>query len=182
MNIGMIVLGAILASICVLPFVAAGISKKKLSKRVEAMLRALMLEHKASSSKEELVGRMAIALDESQSMLFFVKKHTDRNDLIAVRMTEMKSCKLEKESRTVTNDNGSYQLIESLILRFMPVKQGASEVCVPIFKIEDDLHMNDELALAERWSAIVDEQLRLRVPLQAVGKDQLPPKQLKASA
>ena len=182
MNTGMIVLGAFLASICVLPFVAAGMSKKKLSKRVEAMLRALMLEHKASSSKEELVGRMAIALDESQSLLFFVKLYGDRNESIAVRMTEMKSCKLEKESRTVTNDNGSYQLIESLILRFIPVTKGASEVRIPIFKIEDDLHANDELALAERWSAIIDEQLRLRVPLQVEGKDQLPPKQLKATA
>lgn len=182
MNLGMIILGTIMVAICVLPFVAVSISRRNVKKGVEKSLRTLLSQNNASATKEEFIGNKALALDENQGMLFFIKNHSTSSESFVVKMNEMKSCKLDKESRTVASERGSYLLVESLVLRLTPALKGAKEVQIPIFKIEDDLHLNDELALAERWSAIIDEQLRLRVPVPAGANQNLPLKRFKATA
>lgn len=159
----MIVLGSVLVAICCLPFVAVNISRNKVKKHMMQLLSDLLRENNGTASKVEYLGKMSIALDENHQLLFFIKQHNDRCEKVVISLNDLRSCRLEKDSRTVTSDGGNYQLLESLVLHFASMSKDKLNVRISVFDITEDLHLNGELQFAERWSAIIDDQLRLGV-------------------
>ena len=181
MDLGMIILGAIMAIVCALPFMAVTISRNRVTKNVKKRLNELAAENNGSLTRMEVHGKMALAMDEKAQRLFFVKQHTDQVEKVVVDLSRMSQCRLEKQSRTVTSDRGKYLLIESVLLRLVPNTR-TEEVKVTVFDIETDLSLNGELQFAERWAGIIDEHLRLRIPVHEQPADTTPKRRYKASA
>lgn len=177
----MIILGAIMAIVCALPFMAVTISRNRVTKNVKKRLNELAAENNGSLTRMEVHGKMALAMDEKEQRLFFVKQHTDQVEKVVVDLSRMSQCRLEKQSRTVTSDRGKYLLIESVLLRLVPNTR-TEEVKVTVFDIETDLSLNGELQFAERWAGIIDEHLRLRIPVHEQPADTTPKRRYKASA
>ena len=182
MNTEMIILGTILVSICGLPFLAVAISRNKLNQSLKRLLTEHVTEHRGNVFREEFIGKMGIALDEKQQLLFVVKQLPESDYKVVVNLNDMSSCKLDKECSNVKSDRGTYLLVESLTLHFIPKSKTQAHIKVPIFSIESDLHLSGELEFAERWYALISEELRLRIPTQTQWTAQPPAKRHKATA
>lgn len=171
MNIEMIIIGALLSAIACMPFVAVGITQRNKKKRIMRLLQSVAAENNGSISNPESVGKVAMSIDKAQRMVFYARSTDVGARTAAIRLSEVRVCKMETSTRKVASDRGTYLLVEFIALQFMPKNAQDPIQTMVLFDMEEDLQFSGELEFAERWLEMINAQLdpRFTRPSNAKG-------------
>lgn len=142
-----------------IPFIVIATLKNRFRKKLQVAVDRLLQERNTTSATQEILGKMAIAVDDRAQWFIYVKQHPETQDVKIIPLANTRSCQLIKQSRTISTDRESYQLIDSLSIRFAFHSKTPDEE-IELFNLEQDLSLNGELDLGERWVVLLNNLLK----------------------
>lgn len=100
-------------------------------------------------------------MDKNKNVLFFKqKKRDDSMEERCINLSEIQSCRVIDISRTIKKYNSTYKLIDRLDLCLIPVDKDRPEIKLEFFNVETDFQLNGQLQLIDKWSKMINDQLR----------------------
>ena len=162
MNLGSAIIGAIAIAICVLPFVIINRSNKKRKDVLLQGLTKLAAEHGRQLSQYELFAHFGIGIDKQQNFICFYKAMKDQSLEKCIDLNEIQSCKLLQSTRTIKQQEGSHNVIDRLELSFVSKLKQQAETRLEFFNIDENPELFGELQAIEKWSKIINAQLKLK--------------------
>ncbi|MEA1785173.1 hypothetical protein U1E44_03650 [Arenibacter sp. GZD96] len=155
-------IAALLVAICIFPFLAIGTSIRKKKKLLFHTLNTFCTQHNNTITHYELCGEIAIALCKESNALVFIKrsKHKEINQI--VDLDEIQKCYTLKPHKTVRSKSGNYSVIIQLALSLHFEAQEKPELILEFYNLNDNLQLDGELQLMERWNEIINKALNTR--------------------
>lgn len=160
MDLGTTIVGLIIILICVIPFVLMSASRRKKEKRLILSLNELALQQGRKVSLQELWNENIIGLDESETMVFSIRKA--KVDIVtqAINLADVQRCRLVKNSRTVKNNDSNFSVTEKLELAFDRNEKGKEDSIIEFYNIEfDSSTLMGELQIIEKWNKLLNEKI-----------------------
>lgn len=167
MNVLSTITIVVIISVCVLPFVLYVIHTKKTKEKRIAALKNLAASQNAIISTHDFTSAISIGMDEDKKLVFLLRKIDGNETSYYQNMAEVTQCRTECK---YNSDNG-VKSISHLSLVFSikgPVNRTKKWV---LFDIEEDLQLENEFNLAEKWSQQINSMLKS--PVNAVKHEQL---------
>ncbi|GHA78644.1 hypothetical protein [Pontibacter akesuensis] len=96
----------------------------------------------------------AIGIDTSKKRLLYVKASAEKEEVITVDLSDVRNCSLLHEYR----DQNGTRVIDLIGLHFTFRSSKALQTLL-FYSREEDLHLREELQLAEKWKGIVCSSL-----------------------
>ena len=152
MDLGTTIVGAVLLVICIAPFIL--VRKRQITKKNEKLqiLNNLSQEYNCNIEEYEFCNDFVLGIDKSKSFLFFHKQSQENNHNQVIDLKTIKECNIIKKTRSI-NDK-TIALIE---LSFIKKNETTSIV---IYDEITDLLINNELLVANKWSLIINTNLK----------------------
>lgn len=146
MIIGNILIGALLVVLCIAPFAFIAIKKyvKTNSVRNEIFARAQQLT--ATVKKIEVYKNFAIAIDEASKFLFYKNLEESPEELQAIELRNIASCKVEEYS------SGVY-----IVLRHKSAQ--TPDRLLQFVNLENHYQLTIDTSVAESWNATIRKAL-----------------------
>jgi hypothetical protein len=151
MNLEITIIGIILSAICIVPLVIMHYNRtKKENKRLQ-YLNDIAIQHNCKISKHEFCGDFVIGIDESRNFVFFFKNKNE--DIISqfVDLSDIKTCKVIKNTKTIKTENENVIIIERLELSFLPTNKNKLETRFEFYDNEINNQLSGELQLIDKW-------------------------------
>lgn len=160
MNLGTFIVGVIALGICVLPFVLMVGGRKKKEKKLLLLFSTMAKEQNCEISQYEFCDEFIIGLDEIANFLFFFRKSNSKEMSEQINLAEIKTCKINRIGHYDNNKEGSHSTIEKLELQFSFIDKNKTDLFLPFFNEEEDIQMNGEIQVIEKWNEIVNKRLK----------------------
>ncbi len=160
MDAGTVIMGVVAIATFVLPFLWLSNVRKKAEKKILTSLTDFAAGHNSNISRSEILGDMAIGLDEQSNRLFFYKKSGDAAVKQHVELAAIKNCEVIKTSRPFSDNDGMHKVIEKLDLSFSPAAGNQPAIVLEFYDANKTIQLTGELQLVERWAKWVDERLK----------------------
>jgi hypothetical protein len=170
MDLGTIVIAAILVAICGMPFLLIGMNRNKRKKSMVRALRHVAALHHSTLSLYEICGDIALGLSESENTFIFLKKSGEQETSSCIRLSEVRHCTLSNTSKTVKSKSGDYNVIEQLALHLVYKQAQKPEEVLEFYNLNGNLQLDGELQLLEKWTKIIKEQLQKQAVKQDLAK------------
>ncbi|EDM43773.1 hypothetical protein SCB49_09285 [unidentified eubacterium SCB49] len=158
MGTGMIIIAAILFAIILVPIVLLIQSTKNKSRILLRGLEAATFNNSVITEHTE-ERNFAIGLDAQNNIFYFFKTFNNKETTQVAELSKMKSCNLVKKTKQIKTDKGSYEIVESIALRFMPIK-GSYVLTIELYNDNENLQLNGELVVAETYVKKIKEILK----------------------
>lgn len=162
MDTGTIIIVAVFAAICIIPFFLFGREGRKQRKALTDRLNELAQRHGAGITAHEVWKDYAIGLDESSRQLFFISSADDRPEL-AIRLEGCKECRMNHATRQVSVNGSKRTVTERISLSLMGKAAPNSTTTITFYDADHTLMLADELLIAHRWEQKVNDAIRGRV-------------------
>ncbi|MCC6690035.1 MAG: hypothetical protein IT235_00755 [Bacteroidia bacterium] len=160
MDLGTTIVGIIITIICIIPFALISISRKKKEKKLLQELTEFAEKNNCKISRYELWNSSTIGIDDTSLMIFYKKKSEEINISQQVTLSEIQKCRVSNSSRTVSNKNGNYTVVEKLGIGFLYHDKNKNEVVLEFYNADyDSLTLTGELQLAEKWCNLFNEKI-----------------------
>ncbi|MFA5298417.1 MAG: hypothetical protein WC389_09460 [Lutibacter sp.] len=160
MNLGTFIVGVIAVGICVLPFVLMVGGRKKKEKKLLLSVSAIAKEHNCKISQYEFCDEFVIGLDEIANFLFFFRNSNIKEMSEQINLAEIKTCKMKRTGHYDNNREGGNSTIEKLELQLSYIDKNKTDLLLPFFNEEEDVQMNGEIQVIEKWNEIVNKRLK----------------------
>jgi hypothetical protein len=160
MEIGSAIVGAVSIAIVTLPVVLLGRNKRKKSNHLKSMLAEIAAEHDRRIGQLEIAGNLAIALDETKNFVFFCAQEKERVDTQYIYLGKMQACKVINTSRMLKSKEGNQKVIDKLELCFIPKAKEQPELRLEFFNADVNPQLYGELQTVEKWSKLINAQLK----------------------
>lgn len=158
MDTGMITIAVVLTAIVLMPFFLITANAKKKTKQLINQLHELALKKGSTVTKTVVQGKCALGLDESGRCLFFLKKTSEIEQFKWVDLKNVKSCTVQKRSRTIKLDKTLNEIMESVALSFT-LSNNDTEI-FELYNEEECIQLGGEILVAEEWKNKVDTILK----------------------
>tara|TARA_B100001109_G_scaffold76924_1_gene63153 strand:+ start:2204 stop:2677 length:474 start_codon:yes stop_codon:yes gene_type:complete len=134
------------------------ISRHKANKRNDLLKKIQKLSQNTSTklNKVEYGGNFAIAFSENNDYLYFVKNGQFSNNEAAIKLSEVKSCKLLSVKDYEHPNN--FKSIK-LIIKYLNKQNSTTEIS--LFNNEESFQLYDELLLGKRWETKINSHLQV---------------------
>lgn len=160
MDAGTAIMGAAAIAACVLPLLWLSNIRKKAEKQIRTSLTDFAAGHNSIISRSEILGDMAIGLDEQANKFFYYKKSGAKVITQHVDLAAIKTCKVIRTSRSYNDKESTYTEIEKLELSFTPIAANQPAIVLEFYDILKNMQLNGELQLIERWTKWLEERLQ----------------------
>ena len=160
MDIVTAIIGIAFVVACALPFLWLNSVKKKAEKKLLTSLIDFAAEHNGIISRSEILGNMAIGLDEQANKVFFCKKSGAEETSQKVELAAIKTCEVIKMGRTFNDKEGPRTVIEKLELSFVPTAEKEPTIAIEFYDAHKNVQLNGELQLVEKWANWLNERLK----------------------
>ncbi|MCB0491683.1 MAG: hypothetical protein KDC93_04625 [Cyclobacteriaceae bacterium] len=160
MFLGTTITGVLLASACALPIVISNRNRSKRIKRFFDQLNNFAAQHNGQIDQDDVWNATAIGVDKVKMKVFFVQVNSDAQIEREVDIKKVLQCRVEKKSRTISNNNDSIKVIERLDLYFVFTDKSTPDLSLPFYNNKrDNLSIDREFELVNKWAAVVNEVL-----------------------
>lgn len=160
MFLGTTITGVLLASACALPIVISNRNRSKRIKRFFDQLNNFAAQHNGQIDQYDVWNATAIGVDKVKMKVFFVQVNSDAQIEREVDIKKVLQCRVEKKSRTISNNNDSIKVIERLDLYFVFTDKSTPDLSLPFYNNKrDNLSIDREFELVNKWAAVVNEVL-----------------------
>ena len=160
MDTGTIIMGTILLIIIIVPLVLLGRKERKTKHKLLKLLTAAAEEEKCQISEYEACGDFVIGMDNQNNFIFFIKVTGEDYKKHSINIAETKNCKSNIVSRTVTFNNRSDKVIDTLSLCFIPKNNNTPVVELEFYNAEKSTQLVGELQALEKWQKIINDQIQ----------------------
>ncbi len=161
MDLGNIILGAIILAICIGPLVIMYYKSVNANNKMLQSLKDIAQEHNCNISKHEFCNNFAIGLDEDNNYAFFSKQKEEEPISQFVDLSEIQDCKPIKRTSFTKIKDENITFFEKIELKFVPKNKNKAEITFELYTPENR-QLNGELQLVDRWSEHINEHLRKR--------------------
>lgn len=162
MNIdtGSAIVGAIIITLCVLPFII--IQRTQMNKKKQILLSLFKIgeQHQCQITEYEALGDFAIGIDSSKDFVCFYKNGKDQVTEQFVNLNGIKNCKVITANKTFRNKAGIQHEIEKLELGFSPIARNEPEIKMEFFNSDHNMQLRGELQSIEKWVTLINQRLK----------------------
>jgi hypothetical protein len=158
MDRGTLIIGVIVLLACFLPLLLVYMSRKKQERLILKYLEDHAHSKNSIIDTHDLWSNTAIGIDSNKHILYFLRK-TSADEIVEINLKDVQKCKLST-TKASYNEKGSKESISKIDLVFT-----YSDTHKPVILLEfyntryDNLTLNSELQLAEKWEKIVGKEL-----------------------
>lgn len=165
MDSGTVVIVISVIAACILLFILAGQSRRKKERNKLQLLVNIANQHDCQISTHEICGDYVIGMDESKKYLFFHKQMKNGVFEHAIDLKDIRSCNVQNSSRSITNKNGNYQVVDKLELRLKPISAQMDEITLEFFNVNVSVQLFGELQSVEKWCKVINDQIKGKQPI-----------------
>lgn len=158
MDLGNIILGAIILTICIGPLVLLYLKSVNANTKMLQSLKEIAQQHNCNISKHEFCNNFAIGLDENNNYAFFFKQIEKDSISQFVNLSEIKDCKAVKRTSFTKVKDENITFFEKIELKFIPKNKNQAETTFELYTPENR-QLSGELQLVDRWSTQINEHL-----------------------
>ncbi len=160
MELGTTIVGIVIILICIIPFALMSINNKKKEKKLLRGLSAFAERNSFKISRYELWNNSTIGIDDTSLTIFYTRKSRDIETSQQINLAEIQKCRVINSSRTWSNKDGNFKVIDKLELVFSFQDKGKNEVVLEFYNAEyDSSTLTGELQLVEKWCKIFNEKI-----------------------
>jgi len=155
-----IIFGSVILIIIVLAVVFLDSKKKKEKKKFLQTLSDLAERSNCKISEHDQWNNTLIGIDKDAHKLFFIRETAGNAISNVIDLSGIQKCRVINSSRMVTNKDSSHNVIDKLeLVLASPDTKNADTVLEFYNTNRDNLFLNGELQLAEKWSTMVNENI-----------------------
>ena len=154
-----IVIGVAMTAIVIISLVLLGRRGKRTNYRLFELLTIAANRENCQISEYEVFGDFVVGMDKQKNYVFFIKILGESDETHSINLAEIKSCKNNIVSRTVSFSGGNNNVIDSLSLNLIP-KDNSPAVELEFYNAEKSTQLNGEFQLIEKWQKIINEQIQ----------------------
>jgi len=159
MDFGTIIVLVILI-IIVLAVVILNSNKKNTKKLFVQTLSDLAEKSNCKISEYDLWNNTLIGIDKNAHKLFFIRKTDDNSISNEIDLSGIQKCRFNNSSRVVTNKESNHTVIDKLELALTSPDPKIADTVLEFYNTNrDNLFLNGEQQLTEKWAAIVNENI-----------------------
>ncbi|MCB9360919.1 MAG: hypothetical protein H6587_05845 [Flavobacteriales bacterium] len=158
LDLGTAISGGIFIVLCILPFALMYIKRKKNEKQFLQSLLTIAKQQNCQISQYDVFGVFGIGIDQTKNVVFFYRKTKDITYECFANLSAIKSCEIINTSSI----ESTQKIIEKLELRFYPVAIDQQIIKMEFFNRTSNIQLCGELQLIEKWSAIINNQLKTK--------------------
>lgn len=159
MDLGSLIIGAMILLLCILPFILLQIRNKKRENKKLLDLSNSAKEHNCKITQHEFCGHYLIGIDEVNNFVFFHKIIKDQPIKQFVNLSTIEKSEIVTSTRTYTEKDGTAHVIEKLELAFVPNKKDTEVPPMEFYNEDVSFQLNGELQSIERWSLLINKHL-----------------------
>jgi hypothetical protein len=163
MDTGSALIGLIIVLLCALPFILLGNSQKRKEKQLVRSLSQLAEKKNGHIDQYETGRDFAIGLDRVGGAVFFYKNLAGQESSQYIRLAEIEQCDVKSVSRNQSPEKGSRRHIDEVQLIFIPIHKDEAVIKLELYNSEENLQLDRELQLAEKWKKLLRELLVIKV-------------------
>jgi len=160
MDLGTIIIGAIILAICILPFVIMHYNKTKKRNKTLQSLDQMAKQHNGTISAYEFCSDFVIGIDETNGYVFFLKQKNEGTVTQVVDLIEIQACRADKGSRSIKSKEDYQVLTKRVELCFIPLEKGKPETRFELYDDEVSIMLSGELQLVDAWSKRINDLLK----------------------
>lgn len=158
MESGTLIIGVVIVLACFLPLLFVYINRKREEKSILRYVNDYAQSKNSSINIHDLWNNTAIGIDSNKHILYFLRK-TSTDEIVEIHLKDLQKCKL-LSTKASYNEKGNKESVSKidLVLTY-------SDTQKPVKLLEfyntryDNLTLNSELQLAEKWEKIVGKEL-----------------------
>ena len=156
MNIGNIIIGIFSVLICVGPFLGMYLVKVSRQNKILRSLQESIHHLNVTIGEHEFCGDFLLGMDNTKKYILFYKTVLNSEAIIKiVDLSNIFSCKVLKETKTIKTTRESMEYIERIDLSF--ISKYKKETKLELFSEERNTQLNGELQCAEKWEQLITE-------------------------
>ena len=146
--------------ICIILFVIINSNKKKKAKQYLLPLNELAENKNCTISRYDIWSDSVIGIDETQNIVFAIRKTKEKESSIEVNLAEIFRCRVAEVSRTSGPKEGSIKAFDRIDLVFSNKDKSKADVVVEFYNANTDrLTLSGELQLAEKWCTLINNKV-----------------------
>jgi hypothetical protein len=135
-------------------------NKKNKKKQFVQTLTDLAEKNNCKISEHDLWNNSLIGIDTSANQLFFIRKNGENAISNVIDLQGIQKCRVINSSRVVTNKDSNHTVTDKIELALTSPDAKISDTILEIYNTNrDNLFLNGELPLAEKWAAIVNTNI-----------------------
>lgn len=152
MELGSTIVGIIIITLSLTPFILMAINGKKRKNAIKKELELIAGEHNSKINQFDIWKKTGIALDEQGKYLIGYRKTNLGEQKMCYTLSDFSNCRIIKSSR---DDEGN-TVIESLKMEFVPKNHTKKPDYFEFFNINtDNSQLSDEFSLLDKWSVLL---------------------------
>lgn len=145
---------------CFILFVIVKSNKRKKTKQYLLPLNELAKDKNCTISRYDIWSGSVIGIDETQNIVFAIRKTKEKEIHVVVNLDEIFRCRLAEASHTSGAKGGNIKAFDRIDLVFSNKDKSKADVVVEIYNVNTDrLTLTGELQLAERWCTLVNNKI-----------------------
>jgi len=159
MDLGTI-LGLTSLAICIFVILLLISYSKKKKKQFFQKLFDLAGKSNCKISESDHWNETLIGIDKEVNKLFFIRKTGDKDVNLEIDLADIQKCRLVNSSRMVTSKESTNNVIDKLELVLTRRDLKAEDTVLEFYNTNrDNLFLNGELALSEKWAAVINKSI-----------------------
>ncbi len=162
MNIdwGTATVGLVVVLVCISPIVIMHHYRERKVKKMLLALREMAQQQNCNISQHEFCGDFVLGIDEVKKFVFFHKYRKENSISEYVDLTDIQTCKVNKQSRSIKVENETISMIERVTLNFIPVSKNQEEQIFVLFDEAINKQLSGELQFSEKWVQTINDCLK----------------------
>jgi len=145
---------------CVLAIMLVNRNKKKKRDQFKQTLFELADKGNCKISESDLWNNTLIGIDKAAHQLFFIRANADNKATKEISLLEIQKCRVNNSSRMVTNGGSTHNVMDKIELVLSSRDPKQPETILEFYNTNrDNLFLNGELPLSEKWAGIVNENI-----------------------
>jgi len=154
------IIGIIILLACFLPLILVYIFRKRNEKALLRNLFDIAKGKNCSINQWDLWSNTAIGLDEEKHILFFIR-NTNDNLTQEINLSNVTKCKVVSINSSYS-EKGEKDAVGKLELALFSNDKMKSEIRLEFYNTKhDNLTLNGELQLVEKWEKIVEKEIQV---------------------
>lgn len=154
------IFGLIFVVICILAVVLVNSNKKKKKNQFIQTLFDFAEKSNCRISEHDLWNNTLIGIDKDSHKLFFIRKIADNAVSNEIDLSGIQKCRVINSSRIVTNGDNNQNVIDKLELAMTSRDVKIADTILEFYNTNrDNLFLNGELPLTEKWAEIVNSNI-----------------------
>jgi hypothetical protein len=154
------IMGLVILIISVLVIIIVSAGNKKKKKQQVKTLFDFAEKRNCKISQHDLFNNTLIGIDNEAHKLFFIRKTADSEIRHEIDLTAVQKTRVINSNRIVTNKETTTNVIDKIELILSSSNSKIADTILEFYNTDrDNLFLNGEIALTEKWAKTVNENI-----------------------